>query len=67
VKRGAADAGVRDETAPSTVLDPPGGTAEGFGDFFGAIETGQRGSALGAGKAAYEGRGYLGVVQEEWS
>lgn len=61
---GAADAGVRDESASGPVLDPPGGTAEGFGDFLGTVETGQWGSALGAGKASHEGRGYVGVVQE---
>ncbi|GAA2605698.1 hypothetical protein GCM10009863_19030 [Streptomyces axinellae] len=54
---GAADAGVRDESASGPVFDPPGGTAKGFGDFLGAVETGQGGSALGDRKASYEGRG----------
>lgn len=61
---GAADAGVRNEAASGTILHPPGGTAEGFGDLLGAVKAGQGGFALGAGVVVYEGRGHRGVVQE---
>ncbi|MBB1256237.1 hypothetical protein H3146_23190 [Streptomyces sp. OF3] len=36
-----ADAGVREETSPGAVLDPPGGAAERIGYLLGAVQAWQ--------------------------